>query len=210
MSFAALIGAGAITILVLWLQPVPRGFELITTDDYERRTKRFAFIRDARAWMTRFSPKLFGFAPVQISGCYVESDGDEQAHTLLGLPPPEYSPNAVRVWILASNLVARAERNTLSDNRTRWRNNTSDGTPSALSMGPGRGSLEFSTHPKVRGNNVDLATKLRSFSVITGGVTERTNHEAAFRMLLKPHEGGIIIDRSGVLFIWAHAPPRQR
>ena len=118
-SLAALVGAVSIAMLVLWLQPPPPQFELITADDYERRTKLLAFIRDARAWMTRFSAKIFGFASVEISACYVTGRGS--APNLSQLPEPIFSTNMVRVWILKSNEVARAEGNLMAENTARWR-----------------------------------------------------------------------------------------
>ena len=204
--FAALAIAVTVLLAALWLQPLPPRCELITADEYQRRTKRFAFIQDARAWMTRFSPKIFGFAPVHISAAHV---GKEESDLLDPLPEPRYSSNGMRVWILTSNVVARVQRDMLPKSITRWRINTSDGTPSVISMGPGSGTLEFASHPKVRSGNVDLAAKLRLMSIIksTGGFNERTNRETVFRMLLKRDEGAIILDESGVLFIWAYAPP---
>jgi len=217
ISLAALAGAVTITIFVLWLQPPPPRFELITAIDYERRTKRLALIRDAQAWMTRFSPKIFGFAPVQISAGYIIT-GPGGASDLTELPPPTFSTNAVRVWILASNDVARAERDLIADNSTHWLVNTSEGTPSTLSTGTptpkGRsapGSVEFANHPKIRGGDIDLAAR---FTSVVAGLRDRhaagdtTNH-IAFRMFLKRDEGGIIFDGDGALFIWAHAPPKQ-
>src|SRR5687768_789463 len=65
VAVLTLIVAMGGVVVALWLRPAPPRFELITSDDYQRRTKRFAFIQDARAWMTRFSPKIFGFARVE-------------------------------------------------------------------------------------------------------------------------------------------------
>ena len=209
VSFAALIGAVTITIFVLWLQPPPPPFQLITSNDYERRTKRFAFVRDARAWMTRFSPKIFGFAPVQISASYVIRDNT--ADLWAQLPLPAFSTNAVRVWILKSNEVARFERDLRDDHSRSWRVTTSEGIPSGLSMGNSTGkspgSVQFANHPKIRGGNVDLAAR---FTVVTGTgdarAADHTTNQIAFRLFLKRDEGGILFDGSGVLFIWAHAP----
>jgi hypothetical protein len=211
VSLAALVGAIAITVLVLWLQPAPPRFELITANDYELRTKRLGFVRDARAWMTRFSPKIFGFAPVQISAGYIVT-GHSGASDLTELPPPAFSTNAVRVWILKSNEVARAERNLRSDNSSRWRVTTSEGTPSVLATGSptgtGPGSVQFANHPKIRGGNVDLAAVFTSVvaDARDGHAAGPTTNQIAFRMFLKPDEGGIIFDGTGVLFVWAHAP----
>ena len=199
-----LIVAISAIAIVSWLRPPPPRFDLISTQDYERRTKRFAFIQSARAWMTRFSPKVFGFDPVHISASYVVSNGDEQTNLLLQLRKADYSSNSVHVWILASNEVKRAERNLLTDNRSHLRINTSEGIASVLSMTPGFGTLEFANYPKVHGDSVDLAAKVRSVS--THVLAEGTNHEISFRVLLKPGEGGIVIDDSGALFIWAYAP----
>jgi len=210
ISLAALVGAVTITIFVLWLQPPPPQFELITANDYERRTKRFAFIRDARAWMTRFSPKIFGFTPVDISAKYVVT-GRSVATDLNELPPPAFSTNAVRVWILTSNEVARAENDLLADNRLGWRMNTSEGTPSVLSTGSptgaGPGSVQFANHPRIRSGNVDLAVTFTSVAATArNGDAAHTTNQIAFRMFLKPDEGGILFDGTGVLFIWAHPP----
>jgi hypothetical protein len=211
VALAALVGAVAITVLVLRLQPTPPPFELITANDYEHRTKRFAFVRDARAWMTRFSPKIFGFAPVQISAGYIVT-GHSGASDLGQLPPPAFSTNAVRVWILKSNEVARAERNLRSDNSSRWRVTTSEGTPSVLATGSptgtGPGSVQFANHPKIRGGNVDLAVRFTSVASgpSDGQAAAYITNQIAFRMFLKRDEGGIVFDGTGVLFIWAHAP----
>ena len=211
ISLAALVGAIAITMVVLWLQPAPPRFELITANEYERRTKRFAFVRDARAWMTRFSPKIFGFAPVDISAKYVVT-GRGVATDLKELPPPAFSTNAVRLWILTSNEVARAENDLLADNRLGWRMNTSEGTPSVLSTGSptgaGPGSVQFANHPKIRSGNVDLAVTFTSVAATptSGDVAAHATNQIAFRMFLKRDEGGIVFDGIGVLFIWAHAP----
>ena len=157
-SLAALVGAGAITMLVLRLQPPPPRFELITASDYERRTKRFAFVRDARAWMTRFSPKIFGFAPVHISAGYIVTVRDG-ASELGQLPPPAFFTNAMKVWILPSNEVARVERDLRNDNMTRWRLNTSEGIPSVLStatptpIGTGPGLVEFAAATSISPRN---------------------------------------------------------
>jgi hypothetical protein len=199
----------SVIIALSWLQPSTPRFELMTADEYQRRTERFAFIQRARAWMTRLSPKIFGFAAVHISAAYVAKD---ESDLLAELPEALYTSNAVKVWILASNVVARAERNLLANNITRWRINTSEGIPSVLSTGPeSGGTLDFASHPKIRGGSVDLAAKVRSVSSLSnaGGVSERTNHETIFRLLLKPGEGGVIRDDSGVFFVWAYAPPRQ-
>jgi len=189
-------------MLVVWLQPPSPRFELITADNYYRRTKRFAFIHDVRAQLTRISPKIFGFDPVEISGrYYVIGDGD--GSDLKKLPLPTFSTNAVRVWILASNEVARTEQTLRTDSIARWRIGTSEGVPSVMSMGTptgrGPGSVEFANHPKVCGGNVDLGAKLTA-------PTQQMTNEIAFRMLLKRGEGGIIFDGTGVLFIWAHGP----
>jgi hypothetical protein len=214
VSLAAVIGAVTITLLVLWLQPAPPRFELITANDYERRTKRFAFIRDARAWMTRVSPKVFGFAPVHISASY-RVTGHGGASDLTKLPPPTFSTNVVRVWILSSNEVDRVERDFVAGNSVGWSMNTSEGTPSVLATGvpmpKAPPSVEFANHPKIRGGNVDLAAGFTSIVAGTGngkGAGHTTNH-ITFRMFLKRDEGGIVFDGTGVLFIWAHAPPKQ-
>jgi hypothetical protein len=211
VSLAAVIGAVTITIFILWLQPPPPRFELITADVYERRTKRLAFVRDARAWMTRFSPKIFGFAPVHISASY-RVTGHGGASDLTKLPPPTFSTNVVRVWILSSNEVDRVERDLVAGNSVGWSMNTSEGTPSVLSTGTptgtGPGSVEFANHPKIRGGNVDLAAGFTSIVAGTGngeGAGYTTNH-ITFRMFLKRDEGGIIFDGTGMLFIWAHTP----
>ena len=65
--------------------------------------------------------------------------------------------------------------------------------------------MEFASHPKVRGGNVDLAAKLTAIVTDAEFITPATN-QIAFRMFLKPDEGGIVFDGTGVLFIWAHAP----
>ena len=162
--------------------------------------------------MTRFSPKIFGFDPVEISASYVQMGGHEKSELSAQLLQPQYSSNTVRVWILASNEVAQAERNLRANHSIRWRVSTADGISSVLSTGPATGlSREFASHPKIRGGNVDLAVIVRSVSIhsIASGAMERTDHEMTFRVLIKPGEGGIIIDHSGALFIWAHAPQRQ-
>jgi len=213
-SLVVLVGTVSITMLVLRLQPPPAPFELITADDYERRTKRFAFVRDARAWMTRFSPKVFGFASVHISASY-RVTGHGGASDLTKLPPPTFPTNVVQVWILSSNEVDRVERDFVAGNSVGWSMNTSEGTPSILSTGTstgtGPGSVEFANHSKIRGGNVDLAARFTSIVAGTGngrGAGHTTN-QIAFRMFLKRGEGGIVFDGNGVLFIWAHAPPKR-
>jgi hypothetical protein len=208
-TFVTLIFVLFAVLITLWFQPAPPRFELITADGYERRTKPIALVQDARTWLTRVRPKTFGFAPVQISASYVMTERGNASEGLAHLSPPQYSSNAVRVWILGSNDVARAEKSLRSTNHSRWRVSTADGISSILSTGPaGSRSLKFATHPKIRRGNVDLAAKVSSFSTTNraGGVAQRVNHETTFRLLLKSNEGGIIVDNSGVLFIWAHAP----
>ena len=212
-TLAALVGAGAITTLVLWLQPPSPRFELITASDYERRTKRFAFIRDARAWMTRFSPKIFGFAPVHISAGYIVTVRGV-ASELGQLPPPAFSTDAMKVWILPSNEVARIERDLRNDNMTRWRLNTSEGIPSVLStatptpIGTGPGLVEFANHPGIRSGNVDLAAKFMTVVMADpqGQIAAPATNQVAFRAFLKRDEGAIVSNEAGALFIWAHAP----
>ena len=214
ISLAVLVGAVTITMLVLRLQPAPPRFELIAANDYELRTKRFALVRDARAWMTRFSPKIFGFAPVQISAGYVVA-GPGGVSDLTDLPQPAFLTNAVRVWILKSNDVARVERDLRGDNSRRWRVTTSEGTPSVLSTGvpmlKAPPSVEFANHPKIRGGNVDLAATFTSVVADTrdGRAAAHTTNQIAFRLFLRRDEGGILFDGTGLLFIWAHAPPRR-
>jgi hypothetical protein len=209
---ALLITAISLLTVVSWLRPPPARFELISTQDYERRTERFAFLQKARGWMTRFSPKIFGFARVEISASYVQIGRSEKSELSAHLPRPLYSSNAVRVWILASNEVARLERDLRTTNSARWRVSAADGISSVLSTGPvDFFSLEFATHPKIRRDAIDLGVIVRSVSThtISGGLVRRTNHETSFRAFLKADEGGIIMDESGVLFVWAHAPRRQ-
>jgi len=194
--------------IVSWLQPTPPRFELITADDYHRRTKRLAFIHEARAQLTRISPKIFGFDPVHISASY-RVTGPYGASDLNELPRPTFSTNAAQVWILASNEAARISHDLGSRSIARWRITSAEGVPSVMSTGTstgtGPGSVEFASHPKVRGRSVDFAAKL------TAIVTDRefsfpATNQLAFRMFLKPDEGGIVFDGTGVLFIWAHAP----
>ena len=203
----SLIIAIVFVAIVSWLQPTPPRFELITADDYHGRTKRFAFIHDTRAQLTRISPKIFGFDPVEISGSYHVIDGDDASD--LKKRPLTFSTNAVQVWILASNEVARTEYKLRTDSIARWRIGTSEGVPSVMSMGTptgrGPGSVEFASHPKVRGGNVDLAAKLTAI-VADAEFSAPATNQLAFRMFLKPDEGGIVFDGTGVLFIWAHAP----
>lgn len=204
-------------VLFSWLSPAPPPFELLTTDAYQRRTKRFAFIRDARAWLTRISPKIFGFAPVHISGTVTKLDGEGPSAALRGLPDPHYSSNTVRVWILSSNEVFAVEVALRREASTQsgWRINTSDGTPCTLSTAPaspGATAIDFDNHPKVRGRKVDLASIVRTTSKIMQGRVARTqtNQEAAFRILLDVGEGAIIVDGSSALAIWAYAPVAAR
>jgi hypothetical protein len=207
----ALVITIVLVAIVSWLQPTPLRFELLTADDYYRRTKRFAFIHDARAQMTRISVRIFGFDPVDISAAYVASSVDT-SNLRAQLPQPHYSSNAVQVWILSSNVVARTERGLRTDRIAGFRNSSSEGVPSVVSMGTptgrGPGSVEFASHPKVRGSNVDLAAKLTAIIANRepGAAAQPMTNQIAFRLLLKPDEGAILVDGTAVLFIWAHAP----
>jgi hypothetical protein len=188
---ALLITAILLVTIVSWLRPPPSRFELISAKDYERRTERFAFVQSARAWMTRFSPRFFRFAPVEISASYVQIGRREESELLARLPSPQYWSNAVRAWIFTSNEVARAERYLRANDGSRWRITTADGISSVLS-GPATPTSSFATHPKIRDGNVDLAVIVRSESILNvgRGVMERPSHETTFRVLLKPGEGG--------------------
>lgn len=215
LLIALVVLALLVPLVLLWLAYAPPAVEVLTGDAYRHRIKRFALLRDARAWLARTSPKTFQPPTVHVSASFVPASRGDTADAIGSLPAPNYSSEAVRIWLLSSNDVAQAEAGVRSYERVGWRVITYSGTPSRFgSSGTGASNrttnaYEFASYPKVRPGQVEVAAIVSETTtrLQNGRTTVSTNHETAFRLMLKPDQGGIVADRLGILFIWAHELP---